>query len=157
VWPNSPPVDRLTFKFHQDVIIESAVSNFRLTFRWRPKIGDAINDLNEWGHFMPYNAPLLLVVGNRRFSNRSCKAILSFVKSGWSPHHMEEGGDAHINYENDLKGIVPKLRELSKRTRIVWLHQNPIIESCSDKRTITRAASQEKIDNYNLVARQILK
>ena len=70
---------------------------------------------------------------------------------------MEEAGDAHINYGNDLKGIVPKLRELSKRTRIIWLHQNPIIESCNDKRTISRAASQEKIDNYNRVARQILK
>jgi hypothetical protein len=70
---------------------------------------------------------------------------------------MEETGDAHINYENDLKGIVPKLRELSKRTRIIWLHQNPMIESCSDKGAISRTASQEKIDNYNRVAHQILK
>jgi hypothetical protein len=70
---------------------------------------------------------------------------------------MEETGDAHINYENDLKGIVPKLRELSKRTRIIWLHQNPMIESCSDKGAISRTASQEKIDNYNRLTRQILK
>jgi hypothetical protein len=73
VWPNSPPVDRLTFKFHQDVIIESTISNFKLTFRWRPKIGDAIIDLNDWGHFMINDAPLLLVVGNRRFRNRIAK------------------------------------------------------------------------------------
>jgi hypothetical protein len=55
------------------VIIESTISNFKLTFRWRPKIGDAIIDLNDWGHFMINDAPLLLVVGNRRFRNRIAK------------------------------------------------------------------------------------
>jgi hypothetical protein len=72
---------------------------------------------------------------------------------------MDKPG-AHVEYNNLMKKLAAVLKSISNKTQIIWLHQNPIIETYGSKNfgaAIKRTATQSKYDNYNLMARQHLK
>ena len=72
---------------------------------------------------------------------------------------MEKTGD-HVQYGKLMNKLATTLRSISNKTQIIWLHQNPIIETYGGKNlgaAIKRTATQSKYDKYNLMARQHLK
>jgi hypothetical protein len=73
---------------------------------------------------------------------------------------MNETRDSQIEYENRLKRLEPVVRQLSRKSHIIWISQTPIIQTCctrTDNDPIHSPTTQNKIDHYNDIARQLLK
>ena len=63
-------------------------------------------------------------------------------------------------FEEKLDALVPILKSLTTKTTVFWLHQNPIIETYGNKNeggAINRSATSKKYDDFNVIARKILR
>ena len=80
---------------------------------------------------------------------------------GFSGHHMEQR-DPHSYkiYQEKLSALAPILKSLTTKITVFWLHQNPIIETYGNKNdggAINRSATNKKYNDYNAIARKILR
>ena len=61
-------------------------------------------------------------------------------------------------YEKSLLILEPALKQLSKSTKIIWVAQNPIIETYGNTlAAMARKTSQRKLEHFNQIARNVLK
>jgi hypothetical protein len=62
-------------------------------------------------------------------------------------------------YENQLAELVPFISKLSTKSRVIWLHQNPIIDTYEGEFVgpYPRYITQHLIDHYNEAARRIFR
>ena len=63
---------------------------------------------------------------------------------------------SNVEYENLLTNLVPLLKSLTAKSLIIWMHQNPIIET-SVPGAISQNPTNRKYDGYNVLARRLLK
>jgi len=66
--------------------------------------------------------------------------------------------DAHsrIEYEEMLTKLVPLLKTLSSRIPVIWMHQNPIIDT-NHFFAIFANPTNRKYYEYNVLSRRLLK
>jgi hypothetical protein len=63
-------------------------------------------------------------------------------------------------FQEKLDALAPIFKSLTTKTTVFWLHQNPIIETYGNKNNgsaINRSISNKKYDDYNAMARKILR
>jgi hypothetical protein len=68
--------------------------------------------------------------------------------------------DNEVEYENKLMLLEPVVRQLSRKSHIIWVSQTPIIQTCCNSKNsdgIYKAFSQNKLDIYNNIARRVLQ
>ena len=76
---------------------------------------------------------------------------------GFGGHHMDkQNPHSNVEYENLLTNLVPLLKSLTAKSLIIWMHQNPIIET-SVPGAISQNPTNRKYDGYNVLARRLLK
>jgi hypothetical protein len=63
---------------------------------------------------------------------------------------------SYVEYEEMLKILVPLLKALTSRALIIWMHQNPIINT-NNWLAIDQNPTNRKYDKYNVLARRLLK
>ena len=95
------------------------------------------------------------------FTTTKLIAQLNLITSpGIATHHMNGTRDSLIEYENRLRRLEPVVRQLSRKSHIIWFSQTPIIQTCCtrlDSDAMYSPTTQNKIDHYNDIARQLLK
>ena len=82
---------------------------------------------------------------------------IKHILLGFAGHHMERlHPRSNIEYENLLIKLVPLLKTLTAKTLIIWMHQNPIIETNIPVPYVQNPTNR-KYDGYNVLARRLLK
>ena len=85
-------------------------------------------------------------------------STLSF--KGLGVHHMlPEYHQDHETYKKRLAELVPFFTKLSTKSRVIWMHQNPILNNHIGEFTGHYALyiTQHLIEHYNEAARRILR
>ena len=157
VW-GEQPVQRTFLRLHINMSVYSRTLNTRVSFFWIPKITkDLLTLLRKW-ETGEEDAPSVIVLG--------CSLRKNLIKKinynqqlllGISGHHMERFlPRSSVDYEILLTNLVPLLKTLTSKTLIIWMHQNPIIETNLPVPPLQNPTNR-KYDGYNVLARRLLK
>ncbi len=68
----------------------------------------------------------------------------------------DRGNDSRA-FRRKLQLLEPRIRMLSRSTRILWLHQCPTLEMFGNLKADNAAIYTKKIERYNEMAGEILK
>ena len=68
--------------------------------------------------------------------------------------------DNEVVYEEKLRLLEPVVRQLSRKSHIIWVSQTPIIPTCCNSKNnygLNKRFSNYKLNIYNNIARRVLK
>jgi hypothetical protein len=70
---------------------------------------------------------------------------------------LQKNGASHKLFEENMILIEPLLRNLSAVAQVIWFNQVPVIEMYAGNGFHNTDIFSEKIEQYNLIARKILR
>jgi hypothetical protein len=157
-WLHNKAVTRAFPSNRHDTCIDSLLLNIRLSYRWFPEINEAlVMFLNYWFYSLSPSTPMILFLGKKKRHNWNIfRFLYSAVTQGFGAHYVNNTDENE--YERSLMILAPALKQLSKNTKIIWVAQNPIIETYGNTlAAMARKTSQRKLDHFNRIARNVLK
>ena len=135
-----------------EATVTSSVMNLSISFKWRPYVDAGLKDLISWTSELD-ESPHWLIMGAFSLIFK-CENLCSLFSEGMTPWHIIFNRTSQkrslSDFEDTLRGAVPLLRKLSRRCKILWLNQMPVIESNAKWNAAT-------INDYNLAATKILR
>jgi hypothetical protein len=145
VYKREPP-------FVTEATVTSSVMNLSISFKWRPYVDAGLKDLISWTSELD-EPPHWLIMG---VFSLICKCENKYLlfREGMTPWHIIFNRTSQkrslSDFENTLREAVPILRKLSRRCKILWLKQLPVIEN-------NAKWNADTINDYNLAATKILR
>ncbi|EFX71106.1 hypothetical protein DAPPUDRAFT_112080 [Daphnia pulex] len=129
------------YKLHRDVNFTSHVLNFRLSFYWRPFLGENITDV------VPQ------IIQNLHAD------MVKIVLIGLSTHHMiHEQNSSQQLYAKGLRELAPVLQRIAtSSTRVIWLRQYPVIDFFGSSESHNTDIFSSKINQFNVESERILR
>jgi len=80
------------------------------------------------------------------------------MRTGVGSHHMiHYNRDNHRWFRQELERLAPVLNKLTRRTRVVWWTQNPVIEYFTGPNSFGSQVTDQKLTEYERSARKILR
>ncbi|XP_046450830.1 uncharacterized protein LOC124198829 [Daphnia pulex] len=129
------------YKLHRDVNFTSHVLNFRLSFYWRPFLGENITDV------VPQ------IIQNLHAD------MVKIILIGLSTHHMiHEQNSSQQLYAKGLRELAPVLQRIATTsTRVIWLRQYPVIDFFGSSESHNTDIFSSKINQFNVESERILR
>ena len=100
------------------------------------------------------------LVLNHEDGNFNAIFILLFTSEGLGVHHMlpEHNAD-HKTFEKRLQQLALQVQQLSKKSLVIWFHQNPVIQmfQSSDTGHFSNFITPDLVDQYNVIAKRVFR
>ncbi|XP_074654898.1 N-acetylneuraminate (7)9-O-acetyltransferase-like isoform X2 [Tubulanus polymorphus] len=137
MFSNKPPQKG---KQHHDMHFSDEKINLKVDFLWQPMVSDTMyNVYKSWLKMEPRDRPNLVITGSATWSVKLSNGSKEFLG----------------NFKVNLTYIVPYFNKLKSTMKVLWMLQDPVVES----RLVPNHSmiTNERIDEYNRAAIDILR